>query len=52
MKRRSDSLLRKPQSLAYAHCPGITLSPIVLAECSFKVERTRPSEVNYMAGVI
>ena len=38
--------------LAYAHCPVITLSPIVLAECSFKVEKTRPSEVNYMAGVI
>jgi nucleotide-binding universal stress UspA family protein len=38
--------------LAYAHCPVITLSPIVLAECGYKMERPRPAEVNYLAGVI
>jgi nucleotide-binding universal stress UspA family protein len=38
--------------LAYAHCPVVTLSPIVLAECGAKAERFRPSEVNYIAGVI
>ncbi len=38
--------------LAYAHCPVITLSPIVLAECGYKMEKPRPTEVNFMAGVI
>ena len=38
--------------LAYAHCPVITLSPIVLAECEACNERPHLSEVNYMAGVI
>jgi hypothetical protein len=38
--------------LAYAHCPVITLSPIVLAECGYKREKPRPAEANYMAGVI
>lgn len=38
--------------LAYAHCPVITLSPIVLAECSAKESRPCLAEVNYMAGVI
>ena len=37
--------------LAYAHCPVITMSPIVLAECGAKEDKPRPSEVNYMAGV-
>jgi nucleotide-binding universal stress UspA family protein len=37
--------------LAYAHCPVITLSPIVLAECGARDDRHRPSEVSYMAGV-
>ena len=37
--------------LAFAHCPVITLSPIVLAECGAKEDKPRPSEVNYMAGV-
>jgi nucleotide-binding universal stress UspA family protein len=37
--------------LAYAHCPVITLSPIVLAECGAKEDKPRLSEVNYMAGV-
>jgi nucleotide-binding universal stress UspA family protein len=38
--------------LAYAHCPVVTLSPIVLAECGTEVEKSRPFEVNYIAGVI
>jgi nucleotide-binding universal stress UspA family protein len=37
--------------LAYAHCPVITMSPIVLTECGAKEDTPRPSEVNYMAGV-
>jgi nucleotide-binding universal stress UspA family protein len=37
--------------LAYAHCPVVTLSPIVLAECGAREYKPRPSEVNYMAGV-
>ncbi len=36
--------------LAHAHCPVITLSPVVLAECGLKAEKLRPSEA-YMAGV-
>jgi nucleotide-binding universal stress UspA family protein len=36
--------------LAHAHCPVITLSPVVLAECGSKSEKLRPSEA-YMAGV-
>jgi len=36
--------------LAHAHCPVITLSPVVLAECGSKTENTRPAEA-YMAGV-
>jgi nucleotide-binding universal stress UspA family protein len=38
--------------LANAHCPVITLSPIVLAECGARNDRPRLSEVNYMAGVV
>ena len=38
--------------LAYAHCPVITLSPVVLAECGASEEHSSPSEVNYIAGVI
>jgi nucleotide-binding universal stress UspA family protein len=38
--------------LAYAHCPVITLSPIVLAECGAWNASPHLSEVNYMAGVI
>lgn len=38
--------------LAYAHCPVITLSPIVLAQCGAKDDRPHSSEVNYLAGVI
>jgi nucleotide-binding universal stress UspA family protein len=38
--------------LAYAHCPVITLSPVVLAECGASYEMPHPSEVNFMAGVI
>ncbi len=37
--------------LAYAHCPVITMSPIVLAKCGAREDRPRLSEVNYMAGV-
>jgi nucleotide-binding universal stress UspA family protein len=36
--------------LAHTHCPVITLSPVVLAECGFKSEKTPPAE-GYMAGV-
>jgi nucleotide-binding universal stress UspA family protein len=38
--------------LAYAHCPVITLSPVVLAECGANQKEFRPFELNYMAGVI
>jgi nucleotide-binding universal stress UspA family protein len=36
--------------LAHAHCPVITLSPVVLAECGSKSEKTQPAEA-YIAGV-
>lgn len=36
--------------LAHAHCPVITLSPVVLAECGAKSEKLRPAEPN-IAGV-
>jgi nucleotide-binding universal stress UspA family protein len=36
--------------LAHAHCPVITLSPVVLAECGSKAEKASPAEA-YMAGV-
>jgi nucleotide-binding universal stress UspA family protein len=36
--------------LAHAHCPVITLSPVVLAACGSKSEKLRPAEA-YMAGV-
>ena len=36
--------------LAHAHCPVITLSPAVLAQCGVGAEKHRGSEV-YMAGV-
>jgi nucleotide-binding universal stress UspA family protein len=36
--------------LAHSHCPVITLSPVVLAECGSKAEKARPAEA-YMAGV-
>ncbi len=36
--------------LAHTHCPVITLSPVVLAACGSKSERTQPAEA-YMAGV-
>ncbi len=36
--------------LAHAHCPVITMSPVVLAECGSKTENLRPAEA-YMAGV-
>jgi len=35
--------------LAHSHCPVLTLSPVVLAECGSKSENTRPAEA-YMAG--
>ena len=38
--------------LAYANCPVITLSPLVLAECGATAENLGSSEVNYIAGVI
>jgi nucleotide-binding universal stress UspA family protein len=36
--------------LAHAHCPVITLSPVVLAECGVHEEKRHSAEV-YMAGV-
>ena len=36
--------------LAHAQCPVLTLSPVVLAECGSKSEKTRPNET-YMAGI-
>ncbi|MGA2170354.1 MAG: universal stress protein [Terracidiphilus sp.] len=36
--------------LAHTHCPVITLSPVVLAECGVKAEKHHSAEV-YMAGV-
>ena len=36
--------------LAHAHCPVITLSPVVLAGCGSKSEKLQPAEA-YMAGV-
>ena len=38
--------------LAFAYCPVMTLSPIVLAECGASEDRPLKSEVNYLAGVI
>lgn len=37
--------------VALAHCPVITLSPIVLAGCSARMEESHSSEIRYMAGV-
>ena len=36
--------------LAHAHCPVITLSPVVLAECGVRREKVHSTEA-YMAGV-
>jgi len=36
--------------LAHSHCPVITLSPVVLAECASKGEKAHPREV-FLAGV-
>jgi nucleotide-binding universal stress UspA family protein len=36
--------------LAHSHCPVLTLSPVVLAECGSKSENTHAAEA-YMAGV-
>jgi len=38
------------KTLAHTHCPVITLSPVVLAECGSKSEKLRPAEA-YLAGV-
>ncbi len=38
------------KTLAHTHCPVITLSPVVLAECGSKSEKLHPAEA-YMAGV-
>jgi nucleotide-binding universal stress UspA family protein len=39
------------QIVAHAHCPVVTLSPVVLAKCGARLNLPRPSDVNYMAGV-
>jgi nucleotide-binding universal stress UspA family protein len=36
--------------LAHSHCPVLTLSPVVLAECGSKSENTQPADA-YMAGI-
>jgi nucleotide-binding universal stress UspA family protein len=38
--------------LAYAHCPVMTLSPVLLEGCGAKLDAPHTCEVNYMAGVI
>jgi len=38
--------------LAYAHCPVITMSPMVLAGCGAEEARPRFSDLHYLAGVI
>jgi nucleotide-binding universal stress UspA family protein len=38
------------KTLAHTHCPVITLSPVVFAECGSKAENPHPAEA-YMAGV-
>jgi len=38
------------KTLAHAHCPVITLSPVVLATCGSKSENLHPAEA-YLAGV-
>jgi nucleotide-binding universal stress UspA family protein len=38
--------------LAYAHCPVITMSPVVLAQCGASEDTRRSSELHYLAGVI
>jgi nucleotide-binding universal stress UspA family protein len=38
--------------LAYAPCPVMTLSPVLLEGCGATQHLPRPQEVNYMAGVI
>ena len=37
--------------LAYATCPALTLSPVVLADYGPAFEPLRPSQVNYLPGV-
>jgi hypothetical protein len=36
--------------LAHSHCPVMTISPALLAECGVKATKPRVSEV-YLAGV-
>jgi nucleotide-binding universal stress UspA family protein len=38
--------------LAYAHCPVMTLSPVLLAGCGAKPPMPHPREINYLAGVV
>ncbi|MGO9436747.1 MAG: universal stress protein [Terracidiphilus sp.] len=38
--------------LAFAHCPVITMSPILLSECGANEDKLHSSEVNFIAGVI
>jgi len=48
---RDNQAWRVYKVLAHAHCPVITLSPVVLAECGSKAEKLMQAEA-YMAGVI
>ena len=38
--------------LAYANCPVMTLSPVLLAGCGVEQPAPHPRDVNYMAGVV
>ncbi|MDR3776144.1 MAG: universal stress protein [Terracidiphilus sp.] len=38
--------------LAYAPCPVMTLSPVLLADCGVTRKPPRSQEVNYLAGVV
>lgn len=38
--------------LAYAHCPVMTLSPVLLAGCTPMPPRVQHAEVHYIAGVV
>lgn len=40
------------KALAYAHCPVMTLSPVLLAGCEPLLPLSEPADVRYIAGVV
>ena len=38
--------------LAYAHCPVVILSPVLLAECGASETESGSVDVHYLAGVV